>query len=60
MRSSERDAPTKVCGVTPQPRSEEAIELVLKQAAVFAMLHRAKEALADEWTGERGLMNDEC
>lgn len=36
---SRRDATNTACGETPQPRSEEAIALVLKQA----------EALADDW-----------
>ena len=31
-----RDATNTACGGTPQPLSEEAIGLVLKQAAVFA------------------------
>ena len=41
MKDSERDAPSTACDGTPQPLSEEAIALELKQA----------EALPDDWTG---------
>ena len=41
MKGRKRDASSTDCGETPQPLSEEAVALVLKQA----------EALANDWTG---------